>query len=77
MAEQRLAIGDGILLRRCGEFIDEAFDDEDVVGRADAAPEGGRDSRRLDPDIVDMDVREGIGRLGRPRHRIGVEAVLE
>jgi hypothetical protein len=72
-----LAIGDGILLRRMGEFINEAFDDEDIVGRAHAAPKGGPNSRRLDPDLIDMNVREGIGRFGRPLHRIGVEAVLE
>jgi hypothetical protein len=67
MAEQRFAIGDGILLRRMGEFIHEAFDDEDIMGRAHAAPQAGRNSRRLDPDVIDMNVREGIGRFGRPR----------
>jgi DNA invertase Pin-like site-specific DNA recombinase len=48
-----------------------------IVGRSHAAPQGGRNSRRLDPDVIDMNVREGIRRFGRPRHRIGVEAVLE
>jgi hypothetical protein len=54
MAEQHFAIGDGILLRRMGEFINEAFDDEDIVGRAHPPPKSGRNSRRLDPDVIDM-----------------------
>jgi hypothetical protein len=54
MAEQRFAIGDGILLRRMSEFINEAFDDEDIVGWTHAAPKRGRNSRWLDPNVIDM-----------------------
>src|SRR5262249_35984495 len=60
-----------------GELIEEALDDENIVDDADAAPERGRDSWWLDPNIVDTDVREGIRRFGRPLDRIVVDAVIE
>ena len=66
MLQQRLAIGDRILLRRRGQFVDETLDHEDVVGRADTAPERGRNARRLDAHIVDMDIRESVGRFAAP-----------
>src|ERR1700730_9824681 len=53
-------IGDRILLRRRGQFVNEAFGHKDIVRRADAAPEGRRNARRFHPQILDMHVREGI-----------------
>jgi hypothetical protein len=35
------------LLRRYRQLVDEAFGHEDVVRGPDAAPEGGRNARRL------------------------------
>ena len=77
MAEQRLAISDGILLRRVRQLVHEAFDHKDVVGWSDAAPESRPNTRGLDPDIVDVDVRQRVGRLGRRFYGIEVVSVLE
>jgi hypothetical protein len=75
---QRLldAIGDAqrVLLRDRGELIDETLDHEDVVRGPDAAPECGRDSRRLLADVFDADVGQCVGRLGRTVHGIHIEA---
>src|SRR5262249_22358272 len=51
--EQCSPIGDWILLRRCRQLVDEAFGHEDVVGGPDAAPEGGRNARRLFYNIAE------------------------
>jgi hypothetical protein len=77
LVEQSAAVGDGILPRGGGEFIDEAFDHEGVVGHPDAAPPAGGEARwGLLPDIVDEEVGEVIG-TGRAFDRIAVDAVAE
>ena len=77
MAEQRFAISDGILLRRVRQLVHEAFDHKDVVGWSDAAPESRPNTRGLDLDIVDVDVRQRVGRLGLRFYGIEVVSVLE
>ena len=67
----RIPLGGG------GDFVDEAFDDEQIVGRADAAPPAGVHAVRFVPDIVDELGRHVIGRLRRAFHRIGIEPILE
>ena len=56
------------------ELIHEAFDHKDIVSWSDAAPESRPDTRGLDPDIVDVDIRQRIGRLGRRFY--GIEVVI-
>ena len=65
MTEQSLAISNRILLRGMRELIHEAFDHKNIVSWSDAAPESRPDTRGLDPDIVDVDIGNLIGRLGR------------
>ena len=77
LVEQRAPIGDRILLRRRRQLVDEALGHEDIVRRPDAAPEGGRNARRLHPHILDVHVREGVDQIDRALGRVGVEAVLE
>ena len=72
MTKQSLAISDRILLRGVRELVHEAFDYKDIVGRSDAAPESRPDTRGLDPDIVDVDIGQRIGRLGRRFYGIEV-----
>jgi hypothetical protein len=48
-----------------GEFIDEAFDHEGVVGQPDGAPPaGGEARRRFLSDVVNGEVGEAIGTGG-------------
>ncbi|SDR63667.1 hypothetical protein SAMN05519103_08891 [Rhizobiales bacterium GAS113] len=61
-----------ILFRGMRELIHEAFDHKNIVSRSDAAPESRRDTRGLDTDIVDVDVRQRIRRLGRRFYGIEV-----
>src|SRR5882757_5868258 len=56
VAEQRPAINNGILLRRRRQVINEAFNDEDVLHRADTAPERSGYSGRLDAHVVHVNV---------------------
>src|SRR3979490_418949 len=70
MAEQRLAIGNGILPR-------PTRDHKHVVDWADPTPQAGRNTRRFDPDIVDVDVRYRIGQLRRALHGVRVKTALE
>ena len=65
LVEERPPIGDRILLRRGRQLVDEAFGHKDIVRRPDAAPEGGRNAGGLDPQILDAQVREGIGQIDR------------
>ena len=46
LVEGGAPIGDWILLRRCRQFVHEAFDDEDVVRRPDTTPKGSWNARR-------------------------------
>ena len=62
------------MLRGHGELVDETLDHEDVVRGPDAAPECGRNSRRLLANVLDADVGQCIGRLGRAVHGIHIEA---
>ena len=77
LVEERQPIGDRILLRRRRQLVHEAFGHEDVVRRPDAAPEGGRNARRLHPHIFDVQVREGIDEIDRALGGVGVETVVE
>ncbi len=77
MAKQSLAVSDGILLRGVSELIYEAFDHKNIVSRSDAAPPRRPDTRGLDPDKVDVDIGQRIGRLGRRFDGIGVQSVLD
>ena len=71
------AEGDRVLLGRGGQFVDEAFDHEDIMRRADAAPPAGVDAVRLQPDIFRMLRRHVVGRVAdRGLDRVGVEPVL-
>src|SRR5262245_28070071 len=72
--EQGPAVLERVLLRDRGELVDEALDHEDVVRGPYAAPECGRNSRRLLADVLDADVGECIGWLGRAVHGIHIEA---
>ena len=56
------------------EFIHEAFDHENVVSWSDAAPPRRPDTGGLDPDIVDVDIGQCIGRLGRRFYGIEIVA---
>ena len=77
MVKQSLAKSDWILLRGVSELIYEAFDHKNVVSRPDAAPPRRPDTRGLDLDIVDVDVRQRVGRLGRRFYGIEVVSVFE
>src|SRR3954451_5235166 len=72
VTEQSLAISKRILLRGMRELIHEAFDHKDIVSWSDAAPEGRPDTRGLDLDIVDVDIGQLIGWLGRPFYGIEI-----
>ena len=77
MAKQSLAISDGILLRSMRELIYEAFDHKNIVSRSDATPPRRPNTRGLDPDKVDVDIGQCIGRLSRRFYGIGVQSVLD
>ena len=77
LVEQREPVGDRILLRGRRKLVHEAFDHEDGVRRPDAAPERRRNPRRLDPQILDMEVRQRVGEVDRALGRVRIEAVLE
>ena len=72
MTKQSLAISDRILLRGMRELIHEAFDHKNTVSRSDTTPESRPDTRGLDPNIVDVDIGQRIGRLGRRFYGIEV-----
>jgi len=65
------------LLRRRGQFVNEAFGHKDIVRRADAAPEGRRNARRFHPQILDMHVREGIDQIDRALGGVGIQTIFE
>ena len=77
LVEESQPIGDRILLRRRRQFVHEAFGHEDIVRRPDAAPEGGRNARRLHPHILDVHVREGIDQIDRALGGVGIETIVE
>src|SRR5205823_14631418 len=52
LIEERPPIGDGILLRRCRQLVDEAFGHEDIVRWPDAAPERCRNARTFHAQIL-------------------------
>jgi hypothetical protein len=70
-------ISDRILLRRVRQVVHEAFDHKDVAGWSDAIARKPSEHQGLDPDIVDVDVRQRVGRLGRRFYGIEVVSVLE
>src|SRR5262249_9146619 len=74
-AEQSSPIGDWILLRRYRQLVDEAFGHEDVVRGPDAAPEGGRNARRLHLHILDVQVRKSIDQIDRALGGVGIETI--
>ena len=77
IAEHRAAVLDGVLFRDRRQLVDEALDDVDVVRGADAAPERGRNARRLLAHVFDALVGNGVGHVDRAIDRVGIDAVLE
>jgi hypothetical protein len=77
LVEQRAPVSDRVLLRRRGQFVDEAFGDEDIVRRSDATPERGLNARRLHAHILHMEVRQIIEELDGAFGRVGVETLGE
>src|SRR5262249_7007062 len=75
LVEQSSPIGDWISLRRCRQLVDEAFGHEDVVRGPDAAPEGGRNARRLYLHILDVQVRKKIDQINCALGGVGVETI--
>src|SRR5262249_56676060 len=63
LAEQSSPIGDWILLRCYRQLVDEALGHKDIVRGPDAAPEGGRNARRLRLYILDVQVRKRINQI--------------
>ena len=59
---------DRVIGRLMGELIDETLDNENIVTRADAAPEAGGNGLRLVSHILDAHVRR-IRRESRSRRR--------
>jgi hypothetical protein len=75
LAQKRPPIGDGIAAGLVGEFVHEAFDDESVVGRADASPPIELDGRIM-ADPVHPDGRQVVGRIPGAIDRILIEPSL-
>ena len=69
--------GDRILAGLARQLIDEAFDGEDVVVGADAAPESGRHRRRLGAHIFDKEIGNVVGHVDGAIDGVDVDAVLE
>src|SRR5580765_190059 len=66
-----------ILRRRGGELVDEALDDEIIVGDAHAAPEAGIEHRLLVAHVLDLNRRDVVEQLDGPVYRVDILAVLE
>ena len=75
LAQQCLPIGDGITAGFMSEFVHEAFDDESVVGRADASPPVELDGRIM-ADPVHPDGRQIVGHIPGAIDRILIEPSL-
>src|SRR5215472_6278531 len=73
--EQSSPIGDWILLCRYRQLVDEAFGHEDIVRGPDAAPEGGRNARRLHLHIFDVQVRKRVDQIDCALGGVGVETI--
>src|SRR5262249_48148191 len=59
------SIRHGVLLCGRRELVHKAFDDKNGMRWPDAAPEGGRNARRLHLFILDAHVRETIDQIDR------------
>src|SRR4029077_10471574 len=66
-----------ILRRRGGELVDEALDDEIIVGDAHAAPEAGIEHWLLVAHVLDLNRRDVVEQLDGPVYRVDILAVLE
>ena len=75
LVEQSPSIGDWILLCRYRQLVDEAFGHEDIVRGPDAAPEGGRNARRLHLHIFDVQVRKRVDQIDCALGGVGVETI--
>ena len=75
--EEGPPIGDRILLCRRRQFVDKAFDHEDIVRWPHAAPERCGNARGFHPHILDVHVGKGIGEIDRALGGIGIETIVE
>ena len=74
-SEHAAAEIDRILARLAGELVHEAFDGEDVVVGADAAPEAGGHRGRLMPHILDPQIGNVVGDVHRAVDGVEIDII--
>ncbi len=77
LAQQGTTERHRILLRCGGELVDEALDDEVVMGDTHPAPKAGVEHRLLVAHVLDLDCRDVVEQLDGPVHRVDIDPVLE
>jgi hypothetical protein len=77
LAEHLAAEGDRVLARLFRQLVDKAFDGEDVVVRADPAPEARRHGRRLLTHVFHAEIGNIVGNVGGAIDGVDIDPPLE